>query len=158
MRWSFEEGDSEEHESIRHLVDWEIALSADNVHATLSELANDDRWATVLPDLLPDFSGLLHDALDLMRELDGADDRSDLSYVHQPSISDHPQNRNFPDWTALIELTRDAWLALCLRSREQARITAEAWWQKPYPLFRRLAFLPLPTTTSSPRAEDSSGC
>jgi len=96
--------------------------------------------AAALPDLLPDFNLLLRDALDLMRELGSADEHSDFSYVHQPSISQHPQNRNFRDWTALIELTRDAWLALARRFVEQARLVARQWQQTPYPLFRRLAF------------------
>ena len=75
-----------------------------------------------------------------MRELGGAEDRSDLSYMHQPSISEHPQNRDFHDWTALIDLTRDAWLATAAQSPERAALAAESWWHTPYPLFRRLAF------------------
>ena len=55
---------------------------------------------------------LLRDALDLMRELGGATDTSDLSYSDQPSIGEHQQNKDFQDWTALIDLTRDAWLAM----------------------------------------------
>ena len=54
---------------------------------------------------MPFLEAELGDALDLMRELGSAEDRSDLSYMHQPSISEHPQNRDFHDWTALIDLT-----------------------------------------------------
>ena len=75
-----------------------------------------------------------------MREVEGADEHSDLSYIHQPSISHHAQNQAFHDWTALIELVRDAWVALSGRSLEQARLAAEQWQQIPYPLFKRLAF------------------
>lgn len=119
---------------------WEIRLSDGYVHGDLEDLLNDERWIATLPDLLSDFSGLLRDALDLMCELGGADHRRDPSYVYQPSISGHPQNRGRHDWTALIDLTRDAWLATAKQSPERARLSAEAWTHVPYPLFHRLAF------------------
>lgn len=125
---------------IRNIVEWEVVLATDHVHSTLNELSSKPDWRAALPKLLPDFSMLLRDTLDLMRELDGAEDRSDLSYIHQPSISEHPQNKTFRDWTALITLTRDAWLASAGKSPKQARLAAEGWWQTPYPLFKRLAF------------------
>jgi len=140
FRWAPDDEGGPEPERIKELVEWEIVLSTDHVHSGLRDMPRDEGWTMALPELLSDFSGLLRDALDLMRELGGAEDRSDLSYVHQPSISEHPQNRGFHDWTALIDLTRDAWLATVARSPEQARLAVEAWWQIPYPLFRRLAF------------------
>ncbi|MGH9641461.1 MAG: anti-phage defense-associated sirtuin Dsr1 [Terriglobales bacterium] len=124
----------------KELVDWEVVLSADHVHSSLSDLVKEERWAAALPDLLFDFSSLLRDTLDLMRELGGAEDRSDLSYLNQPSISEHPQNQRFHDWTALIDLTRDAWLVTAAQTPERAALVAESWWHTPYPLFRRLAF------------------
>jgi hypothetical protein len=140
FRWTVEEGESLEPDQIKDLAEWEVVLSTDHVHDGLRDLAKDERWNAALPDLLFDFSALLRDALDLMRELGGAEERSDRSYVHQPSISEHPQNRKFHDWTALIDLTRDAWLAMAAQSPEQAALVAESWWHTPYPLFRRLAF------------------
>lgn len=135
-----EEGESRELERIRDLVEWEIVLSTDHVHSSLRDLPRNERWDAALPELLSDFSSLLRDALDLMRELGGAGDRSDLSYIHQPSISEHPQNQGFQDWTALIDLTRDAWLATVAQSPELAGLVAQSWRHTPYPLFRRLAF------------------
>lgn len=140
FRWPAEDGEAREPKRIKDLVEWEIVLSTDHVHANLRELPKDERWNAALPELLPDVSALLRDALDLMRELGGAEDRSDLSYMHQPSISEHPQNRDFHDWTALIDLTRDAWLATAAQSPARAALVAQAWWHTPYPLFRRLAF------------------
>ena len=125
---------------ISDLVEWKIVLSSDHVHASLSDLSKDEGWIAVLPDLLSDFSTLLRDAMDLKRELGGAEDKSDLSYMHQPSISEHPQNRDFHDWTALINLTRDAWLATAASHPNRAALEAETWWLAPYPIFRRLAF------------------
>ena len=129
-----------EAERITDLVSWEIVLSTVHVHSNLRDLHKDTRWTAALPDLLSDFSALLRDALDLMCELEGADEKMDHSYVHQPSISEHPQNRKFHDWTALIDLTRDAWLATADVSPAKARLAVEAWRQIPYPVFRRLAF------------------
>ncbi len=138
--WPDEGGESPEPERIKDLVEWKIVLSTDHVHSGLRDLPKDERWTAALPELLSDFSALLRDALDLMRELGGADDKNDLSYVHQPSISEHPQNRDFHGWTALIDLTRDAWLATAAQSPARAALVAESWWYVPYPLFRRLAF------------------
>lgn len=140
FRWPAEDGEARKPERIKDLVEWEIVLSTDHVHTSLRDLPKDERWNAALPELLADVSALLHDALDLMRELGGAEDRSDLSYMHQPSISEHPQNRDFHDWTALIDLTRDAWLATAAQSPARAALMAHAWWHTPYPLFRRLAF------------------
>jgi hypothetical protein len=76
----------------------------------------------------------------LMRELGDADDRSDSSYIYHPSISEHPQNKHYRDWTVLVDLTREAWLATAKADPPQARLVAEVWWQVPYPIFKRLAF------------------
>ena len=100
---------------------------------------------TALPELpLSDFSALLRDAFDLMRELGSAEDRERFCpYMHQPSISEHPQNRDFHDWTALIDLTRDAWKRPRRRNRRSGQ---RSWpgvlgWHTPYPFVpARLAY------------------
>ena len=135
-----EEDEADKPEHMSRLVRAEVVLSTQNVRPQLWELVDDERWTEALPDLLNEFTGLLRDALDLMHELGQADERSDQSYSSQPSISEHPQNHGYRDWTTLIEFVRDAWLATCARSPEEARTAAEAWWQIPYPVFRRLAF------------------
>ncbi len=139
FRWSGEEDEEEAQDRIKNLVEWEVVLASDHVHSGLRDLPKDERWTAALPELLDDFNGLLRDALDLMRELGGVDSESDHSYIHQPSISDHSQNKDFHDWTALIELTRDAWLATAAKLPERARIVAALWSHGPYPVFRRLA-------------------
>ena len=135
-----EDDEVREPERMREIVEWEIVLATKHVHAAVRELPDNERWRAALPELLGDFSGPLRDTLDLMRELGAADDTSDNSYVHQPSISEHPQNRGFQEWTALIDLTRDAWRATAAHSPERARLAAEAWRHIRYPLFRRLTF------------------
>ena len=141
FEWPVDEDDGEEGiGSMRQLVEWEIVLSAKHVQGDIRELAGNESWVSALPTLLTGFTELLRDALDLMRELGGADDRSDWSYVSQPSIGEHAQNSSMRDWTALIELNRDAWRATAAASPDRALAAAQAWSQLPYPLFRRLAF------------------
>lgn len=126
-------------EHLRSLVDWELHLCADDVHVALHELDNNLEWYAVLPELLDDFTLLLRNALDLMAELGSANAHSDLSYIAQPSISEHSQNCKFYNWTALIDLTRDAWLSMLAKNPERAFSVVEYWQFIPYPLFRRLA-------------------
>ncbi len=139
FHWGDDTEDADEPTRIKQLVDWEIVLAADHVHSTLRDLA-DQQWTSALPHLLEDFQQLLRDALDLLRELGEANDRSDRSYWDLSSISPHWQNRDFRDWVTLIELLRDAWLAV--RSIDSARATriAKTWFDLPYPTFKRLAF------------------
>ncbi len=125
--------------SLKRLVDWEIVLNANYAHSALQHIGQIALCRNALPEMLSDATTLLRDALDLMRELEGADDRHDGSYWHQPSISEHQQNRRFHDWIALIELARDAWLAIAERFPDRARLEAERWFYFPYPLFKRLA-------------------
>lgn len=138
------EGETGEPERIEDLVNWEIVLSTNHLHADLRHLSNNERWTAALPELLLDFSALLRDALDLMRELGDVDGRSDQSYIQQPSISEHEQNNElyveFHDWAPLTNLNRDAWLATAAQSPAQAALVAEFWLNTPYPLFKRLAF------------------
>lgn len=124
---------------LKRLVDWEMVLTADHVQSSLRDLANADHWRRALPALLDDFQQLLRDALDLQRELRGSAERDDLSFWDLPSISPHWQNLSLHDWVALIELTRDAWLAV--REFDPARATrvAQEWFAMPYPTFKRLA-------------------
>jgi hypothetical protein len=138
FRWGKEDESADEPTRLRQLVDWELVLAADHVHSALRDLA-DEHWTSALPQLLEDFQQLLRDALDLLRELGEADDRSDRSHWDLPSITPHWQNRGFRDWVSLIELLRDAWLAL--RTNDSARATriAQSWFELPYPTFKRLA-------------------
>ncbi|MBF2753687.1 MAG: SIR2 family protein [Gammaproteobacteria bacterium AqS3] len=132
-----------EPECIKDLVNWEITLSVGKVHSYIKELSEYELWKSELTELLPEFTNLLRDTLELMEELEGANSERDLSYIYQPSISRHPQNKNYYDWTVLIDLVRDAWLALketSEESLEHAAREAKSWWDIPYPLFRRLAF------------------
>ena len=132
--------DPSDNEEINNLVRWDIVLATSFQTSEFNELLIDSKWQNILPDLLQDFNILLSDALDLMSELDAANHEDDLSCFHQPSISAHPQNRGFPEWTSLIELTRDVWLAVAKINPGQAQNVADSWFYKRYPLFKRMAF------------------
>ncbi|MDX8481858.1 anti-phage defense-associated sirtuin Dsr1 [Mesorhizobium sp. VK24D] len=145
FRYSLEESDGEEEDNtayerrVSDLVRWEIVLATKYVHSALKNLSAREQWQEALPELLPDLTALLRDTLDLMREFEGADDHHDNSYINQPSISPHEQNKEFDDWTALIDLARDAWLAAAESQPDAARNMSRHWTAIPYPLFRRLA-------------------
>ena len=138
--WDQDPEDSTRPQRLKDLVDWRIVLSIDDAHSALAHLRESSRWSEVLPELLEDFGALLRDAMDLAHELGGADDRSDRTYVYQPSIARRRLNTGSPDWMVLIGLARDAWLETAKIAPEQAGRTAEAWSTAPYPVFRRLAF------------------
>ena len=138
FRWGEKEATADEPTRLRQLVDWELVLAADHVRPTVREL-DSEHWTSALPDLLEDFQQLLRDALDLLHELGEADDRSDRSHWDLPSITPHWQNRDFHDWISLIELLRDAWLAVHSNNSNRATRVAQAWFELPYPTFKRLA-------------------
>jgi hypothetical protein len=138
LRWGQEPDQSEEPKRIRQLVDWELVLVADHVHSMFRDLSS-DTWRAALPKLLNELQVLLLDALDLLRELDEANDVSDRSYWDMPSISHHRQNKGFRDWVTLIELLREAWLETRNLDPVHAREVARAWFAQPYPTFKRLA-------------------
>lgn len=134
-----EEAETNEPTRLRQLVDWELALAADHVHSAMRDLT-DETWTLALPQLLADLQQLLRDALDLLRELSEATDRSDRSHWDLPSISAHRQNRGFRDWVILIELLRDAWQMVHGGDSARAARIAQEWFLLPYPTFKRLAF------------------
>ena len=138
FRWSHEGENTDGPSRINQLVDWELVLAADPVHSAL-QTTEDARWAAAIPLLLDDLQRLLCDALDLLRELGEADEHSDCSHWDLPSIAPHWQNRGLRKWVLLIELLRDSWLAVCSQDRSRAARIAEAWFEQPYPTFKRLA-------------------
>jgi hypothetical protein len=126
---------------VRDYVDWEICLRiGEHPWEKLREIKTHTDWARVAVECLPNFTALLRDTLELMAELDGASDKSDLSYIHRPSITDHEQNNDYREWTSLIELCRDAWLSTAAQNPSLAKSELERWKLIRYPLFRRLEF------------------
>lgn len=138
FHWGNEETIPDETARIRKLVDWELVLNANHVHSTISDRTG-TYWQEALPELLDELQQLLRDALDLLHELGEADERDDRSHWDLPSITPHWQNRGFHDWVTLIELLRDAWLAVNKSDPKRAHSIALRWFEMPYPTFKRLA-------------------
>ncbi|MGN7937302.1 anti-phage defense-associated sirtuin Dsr1 [Pseudomonas sp. 22447] len=138
FRWREKASDADTPKTIRNIVNWELTLAADNVRSTLKEVFDRD-LEEFLPGLIDDFEHLLLEALNLLSVLGGATDRSDRSHWDLPSILDHDQNRRSRDWVALIELLRDAWLAIREKDPVRATRIAVRWFDIPYPTFKRLA-------------------
>ncbi|MCU6619387.1 SIR2 family protein [Achromobacter mucicolens] len=139
FRWLDEEAaGTDDPTPIRQLVEWELALTNDHMQSTLRDLES-EAWGAALPQLLADFQQLLCDALDLLGELNEANERSDRSHWDLPSIEPHWQNRGFREWVSLIELLRDSWLAVRELDNTRASLIAQSWFDLPYPTFKRLA-------------------
>lgn len=138
FHWDESSDRADEPTRIRQLVEWELVLAADNVSYELRD-ENKEHWKSYLPLLLEDLQQLLRDALDLLHILDGADARHDRSHWDLPSITPHSQNRAFRDWVSLIELLRDAWLAVYISDKVRSAQIAQSWFKQPYSTFKRLA-------------------
>jgi hypothetical protein len=141
LSFSWDEDDATEitRENIKRFIDWDVVLSANHVNDSIGDLQKLAAWSKVLPDLLCDIQQLLRDALDLQRELGEADDLNDRSNWGLPSISPPWQNQHLNDWVSLIELLRDAWLAVQKLHPIRATKIAHDWFEQTYPTFKRLA-------------------
>lgn len=120
------------------VVECDLELSTDHVRA-LVRYEHDIKEVFESPSWLDDLQRLLRDALDLLCEVGKADERRDYSYAYLPAIEPAGQDWGIADWVVLIELLRDAWLALYRTDRRRAARVAEAWFELPYPTFKRLA-------------------
>jgi len=120
---------------------WEICLRlGESPWQKLKEIKESTDWPKLAMGSLSEFTTCLQEALELMAELGEASWQSDLSYIARPSISDHPQNNNFRDWTVLIQICRDAWLSAATHAPALARSELVRWNLIKYPLFKRLVF------------------
>lgn len=136
--WYWDEGEENDKDP-KQLINCEVVLASDYVSHVIKTLHDNENWNKALPELCNTFQQLLHDALDLFREIDKADGKQDPSHWDMPSISPHWQNRDFQDWAVLIELLRDSWIALYKTNLDRARQIARIWFTLPYPTFKRLA-------------------
>ncbi|KGJ99882.1 anti-phage defense-associated sirtuin Dsr1 [Thalassotalea sp. ND16A] len=124
---------------IKKLLDWDISLASSFVHSALNTLDGVESWKNDISVLFPEFNAILLETMELKSMLNEADEFHDYTYIHQPSIKRHPQNKDYNDWTALIELLRDSWLSLLSSDQESAKNAVFVWWKTPFPLFKRLA-------------------
>ena len=136
-------GNTEQHAIPKHAIDivnCEIDLRLSDARSVMPDAEESSHWKAAMPLLLDDFTSLLRDVLDMMRELGKAGDGHDGSYIDMPSIGRHGQNTYNRDWTLLVDYARDAWLATKESDPERARRVAKGWQKERYPLFKRMAF------------------
>lgn len=106
----------------------------------LESINNSPSGKRVLADIADDATSLLSRAMELLEISQRAGPLEDWSYFDQPSIASHSQNSAFRQWTVLLELCRDSWLALLDEDSKRATRVVERWMTLPYPVFRRLCF------------------
>ena len=136
--WGAEAPEHGEPEDLRRSISWTLELAGTDVHSFLHDLENSPPWQAALPSLATDFQQLLRDALDLMHELGEADEHKDPSLWHVPSVCSPRQFFRFNAWRTLVDLVRDAWLAVLKDDPPRARQTALSWFAEPFPIFKRL--------------------
>lgn len=136
--WGTEEPEHGESEDLRRSISWTLELAGTDVHSFLHDLENSPPWQAALPSLATDFQQLLRDALDLMHELGEADEHEDPSGLYISSLCSPRQFFRFNAWRTLVDLVRDAWLAVLKDDPPRARQTALSWFAEPFPIFKRL--------------------
>ncbi|WP_298938329.1 anti-phage defense-associated sirtuin Dsr1 [uncultured Ruegeria sp.] len=121
----------------------EITLASDHVHSAYDRIQKTEQFNGFLPHILTDMSELLSETLDLMCEAEISSEQRDYSYIQLPSISDHEQNRDYNDWTLLVTLCRDAWVASVENNHDTAKAMLTIWASYKHSVFRRLVFFAL---------------
>lgn len=127
--------------AISHFAEADVVPQCgDSARRLLDAISKSPRKQQILTDLADDVTSLLKQAMLLFEMVQKAGPLEDLSYIDQPSIAPHSQNSGFCTWTVLLELNRDAWIALRDTDALRARRLVERWRTLPYPVFRRLCF------------------
>jgi hypothetical protein len=78
----------------------------------------------------------------------------DSSYIGLASISPHPQNHSFRDWSKIVELLRDGFGLLAERDLYRARVIAEFWREADYPILHRLCLFAMAEVDDMARSSD----
>jgi hypothetical protein len=125
---------------VSELASWDLELATPHARHLIDEAASIPDWPRMQVYALAGLTDLLRDALELGSALREQSEPNDDSFITRPSIADHPQNQHYEDWTILIDLVRDAWLAAANSAPDLARVELDRWRTIPFPLFRRLVF------------------
>ncbi|NQT62601.1 MAG: SIR2 family protein [Candidatus Marinimicrobia bacterium] len=136
--------DQTESDAISKLVDVDLVLRGGNPAHYFRDFA---QWPVqVISDLVEQMSESLHSGWRLLQMFNELDTLNDLSYISQPSIEPHPQNKQFRDWCYLVEYLRDAWIVINEHRPDQAKILLAKWMSIDFPIFRRLALYAMSRT------------
>ena len=119
-----------------------VAGDSDHQHQIEAILQNRD----VLARHAATLSTHLEKAVELAKDVD---DIFPDSSIYRPSIAPHGQNLHDESWMTLIDLVRDAYLALAGRDRARADNLLRRWTLSKEPLLARLALHALTEDTKS---------
>ena len=125
-------------DEIDEVIHSELVIPTSSAHHWVKKLESENGWPVLLVEILEDVTSALCMAFDSLFELGKVTRDLDYSYIQHPSIEDHDQNSYNNNWTALITICRDAWLAAAAANPAKAIRCAERWWSIGYPVFRRL--------------------
>lgn len=128
---------------IKRIFRSEVVLTSSHPYSAFKELNKVDKWSHDIGNLFIEFNLILLEIMELRSLLGEVNEYYDYSYIHQPSIAKHPQNKHHNDWTVLIELVRDSWLAMKTINSNAAMNAIMDWWALPFPIFKRLALFAL---------------
>jgi hypothetical protein len=98
----------------------------------------DPAFKVQLPGFVSELETLIDTTLGLMEEIQETNG-DDNSIWTLPSIEDHFQNHVHDHWTFLIELLRDAWLAIQKDCPERSALIGQRWFEKKFATYKRLA-------------------
>jgi hypothetical protein len=91
-------------------------------------------WANLIDDL----TSSLSQAIQIFSAADEANEISDPSAFHRPSIAPHPQNYAHRQWTLLFDLIWHGWTYIDARDAARSRAVVLRWRSQPWLAFRRL--------------------
>jgi hypothetical protein len=116
----------------------ELAL-ADRYPAGIVDAINSDEDRDqILVEIADVLTSHLIECLEWFQVSGEAEHNFDSSYIHRPSIAQHPQNRGFHDWVILIELATEAIDSLYRVAPDKATAVVHRWKSLRFPLFCRL--------------------
>jgi len=108
----------------------------------------------ILVELVPRLTHNLIEAWDWRLAFHAIERHEDYSRIDLTSISPHPQNHGFQDWSKIVELLRDGFVSLAARDLPRARAVAEFWREVDYPIFHRLYLFSIAEVDGMARSPD----
>ena len=141
--WALQRSPSEKQEPLQDLCHLKLVAGDPDSWIQIETIVRDN---AVLARHAATLTGYLQQALVLA---DDADSYHPDSSLYRPSIAPHDQNSDDRDWTVLIDLVRDSYLALTGVDRARGDNLLRDWALSKKPLFRRLALHALTENTKS---------
>ncbi len=136
--WPSLDGSEKEDTRLSRFAECQISLlCGKEVGQIWSVIDHHSERETILLDIADDLTSQLKRVCDLSELVERAGERYDYSYIHRPSIDDHPQNQDHDSWTLLISMLREAFLVADRIQPATARCLIDRWKTIRFPLFVR---------------------